>query len=197
MDHAHSPFAQATPQRDVPHPPDGKFDWLCKTPTHDEWTIGEENADVLPSQLEALMASASTNSLTVPAVFAKFIAESSLHEHLRSANGDYLSVAESVLPFADGFLVRFLHDQQGGAFWYLYTNADGSDHCVVSSYEYFDPDDMDYELDEFKASDFAYWSPSFEEFFCQYWIAHEMMFSRNDATPPPDVDPRFHELYAD
>ena len=197
MDHANSPFAEAVPQREVPHPPDGKFDWLRKTPTHDEWAIGDENADSLPSQLESLVASATAVSLTVPAVLSSFINDNTLHKHLRSANGDYLSVAESVLPFADGYLIRFLHDQQGCVFWYIYTNADGSDHCVVSSYEYFDADDMDYELDELSPSDFAYWSPSFEDFFCQYWIAHEMMFSRNDGTSPPDVDPRFHELYAD
>ena len=81
-------------------------------------------------------------------------------------------------------------------FWYIYTNTDGSDHCVVSSYEYFDADEMDYELDDLKESDFGYWAPSFEYFFCSYWIAHEMMFSSYDGTPPPDVDARFHELYA-
>jgi hypothetical protein len=55
---------------------------------------------------------------------------------------------------------------------------------------------MDYELDDLKESDFVYWAASFEHFFCAYWIAHEMMFSRCDGTPPPDVDRRFHELYA-
>ena len=197
MDHAKSPFTEAVPQDEVPYPPDGSFNWLRATPTHDEWAIGDENVDELPSQLESLLESAADASFTLPKIFTSFMADSSLHKHLRSANGDYLCLAESVLPFADGYLIRFLHDQQGCVFWYLFTNSDGSAHCVVSSYEYFDADDMDYELNELKESDFAYWAPSFEDFFCHYWIAHEMMFSRNDGTPPPDVDPRFHELYAE
>jgi hypothetical protein len=135
--------------------------------------------------------------LAKPANRVSFISGGSLHKHLRSANGDFLSVAESVLPFADGYLIRFLQDQQGCVFWYLYVNADGSDHCVVSSFEYFDANGMDYELDELKASDFVFWASSVEGFFCRYWITHEMMFARNDGTPPPNVDPRFHELYGD
>ena len=196
MDQSNSPFSNAAPLRDVPYQPDGSFDWLRGLPTHDEWALGERCADSLPAQLDAITASAAAVSLSLPAVFTSFMGDPSLHQHLRSANGDYLNLAESVLPFADGYLIRFLHDQQDAVFWYIYTNTDGSDHCVVSSYEYFDADEMDYELDDLKESDFGYWAPSFEYFFCSYWIAHEMMFSSYDGTPPPDVDARFHELYA-
>ena len=196
MDHSNTPFPEALPLKDVPYPPDGAFAWLRKTSTHNEWAIGDENADSIPTQLKSVLASAASVSLTLPEIFTSFMSDASLHKHLRSANGDYLCLAESVLPFADGYLIRFLHDQQGCVFWYVYTNADGSDHCVVSSTEYFDADDMDYELDELQESDFAYWAPSFEYFFSAYWIAHEMMFSSCDGTPPPDVDSKFHKLYA-
>ena len=196
MDQPDSPFTNAAPLKDVPYPPDGSFAWLRGVPKHDEWALGERCADSLPAQLESITSSAADVSLALPDVFTAFMGDATLHQHLRSANGDYLNLAESVLPFADGYLIRFLHDQQDAVFWYIYTNADGSDHCVVSSYEYFDADEMDYELDDLKESDFGYWAPSFEHFFCAYWIAHEMMFSRNDGTPPPDVDARFHELYA-
>ncbi len=196
MDHADSPFNNAAPLKDVPYPPDGSFGWLRELPKHSEWALGERQADLLPLQLKSIIASATAVSLLLPEIFTNFMGDASLHEHLRSANGDYLNLAESVLPFEDGYLIRFLHDQQESVFWYVYTNADGSDHCVVSSYEYFDADEMDYELDDLKESDFGFRAPSFEHFFCAYWIAHEMMFSCFDETPPPDVDTRFHELYA-
>ena len=196
MDQPDSPFSSSAPLKDVPYPPDGSFAWLRELPTHDEWALGERNGDAIPAQLESILASAAGVSLALPEIFTSFMGDSSLHKHLRSASGDYLNLAESVLPFADGFLIRFLHDQQETVFWYIYLVSNGSDHCIVSSYEYFDADEMDYELDDHKESDFAYWAPSFEHFFCTYWIAHEMMFSRYDETAPPDVDERFHKLYA-
>ena len=197
MNQSGSPFSIAATLKEVPYPPDGSFAWLRELPTHEEWALGDRNGDALPAQMESILASASDVSLTLPEIFTTFMGDPSLHKRLRSANGDYLNLAESVLPFADGYLIRFLHDQQEGVFWYIYVAGDGSDHCVVSSYEYFDADEMDYELDELKESDFGYWAPSFEHFFCAYWIAHEMMFSRFDETPPPDVDVKFHKLYAE
>lgn len=92
-------------------------------------------------------------------------------------------------------MVRFLADQQGCAFWYMYTNKDASAHCVASSEEYFDADDMDYELDELKETDFHFEAVSFEAFLSRFWLENEIQFAIYDSTPPPDVDPRFLELY--
>ena len=105
MDQSNSPFSNAAPLRDVPYQPDGSFDWLRGLPTHDEWALGERCADSLPAQLDAITASAAAVSLSLPAVFTSFMGDPSLHQHLRSANGDYLNLAESVLPFADGYLI--------------------------------------------------------------------------------------------
>ena len=105
-------------------------------------------------------------------------------------------MAESVLPFGDGYLVRFLADQQGCAFWYLYTNKDGSDHCVVSSCERFDGDEMEYEMDELKETDFQFWAESFEAFILRFWLENEILFAEYDSTPPPEVGQRFLELYS-
>ena len=188
-------FSNAVPPKDVPYPPDGSFNWLRSTAAHDEWAIGDRAGSDLPSQLESITASAEVNGLTLALNFTRFMADPTLHKHLRSANGDYLRLAESVLPFADGYLIRFLSDQQECAHWYVFLNSDGSDHCVVSSNEYFDADEMDYELDELKATDFCFWTESFELFFCRYWIEHEVMFSQCNETPFPDVDPQILALY--
>ncbi|WP_442511491.1 hypothetical protein SH528x_003172 [Novipirellula sp. SH528] len=190
-----SPFTKTLPPKETPHQPDGSFDWLRQTPTHDELAIGDEKASDLPTQLNTVIGSANQYGIGLPNVFLDFVSDPTLHKNLRSANGDYLDLAESLLPVFDGYLVRFLSDQQGCAFWYLFLSLDGSDHCVVSSYEYFDADDMDYEPDELSPDDFTYFSPTFEDFFCRYWIEHEMMFHRSEETPPPNVDLRFLQLY--
>ena len=191
-----TPFTKSLPAKETPYQPDGKFAWLAKTPTHDEWAIGDENANELPSQLASAITSADELGIALPGEFTDFIRNTGLHKHLRSANGDYLDVARSVLPALDGYLVRFLSDQQGCAFWYLYLSPQGSDHCVVSSFEYFDADDMDEEPDEITPDDFTYFAPTLEAFFCRYWIEHEMMFHQNDG-PPPDVDAKFLKLYGE
>jgi hypothetical protein len=84
---------------------------------------------------------------SLPAEFTNFLKSGEKQKYVRSATGCYLDVAENLLPLLDGYLLRFLLDAQGCAFWYLYLNRDGSDHCVVISYEYFDADKMDRELD--------------------------------------------------
>ena len=197
MQPADSPFSNEADIKELPHLLDGTFAWLAETPTHDEWAIGDERADDLPAQLDAAIASATDRGLTLPPEFVTFIRTPEWHKHLRSVTACYLNLAETVLPFANGFLLRFLHDQQDCAFWYLYLNTDGSDHCVVSSYEYFDADEMDYELDELKETDFHIWETSFERFMSRFWLENEILFAKYNETAPPNVDARFLIMYAE
>jgi len=126
----------------------------------------------------------------------RFIGTPALHSQIRSVGACYLEVAQSVLPFAKGYLTRFLADQQGSAFWYLYACQGKSDHCVVSSYEYFDADDMGDEIDEPRETDFQFCAESFEAFLLRFWLENEILFAKYESTPPPHVDPRFLELYS-
>lgn len=190
-----SPFTSNADIKELPHALDGSFTWLHATPLHTEDVIGKRSGDLLPSQIESAIASAAENGIKLPAEFVSFIQTPSLHDHLRSATACYLDVAENLLPFANGYLLRFLNDQQGCAFWYIYLNSDATDHCVVSSYEYFDADEMDYEIEDLKESDFYIWAVSFESFWSRFWLENEILFAQNDSTPLPDVDLRFLELY--
>ena len=196
MQPSDSPFTNDADLKELPHSIDGTFAWVNDLPTHAEWAIGDERATELPDQLESALASAKENNVSLPTEFVAFIRNPDWHKRLRSATGCYLDVAESLLPFADGYLLRFLNDQQGCAFWYIFTNAAGSDHCVVSSYEHFDADEMDYEIEDLKETDFHIWASSFEGFMSRFWIENELMFADCDGTPPPDVDSKFLKLYA-
>jgi hypothetical protein len=195
MQPADSPFSHEADIKELPQALDGTFAWLTQTPVHDEWAIGDRCADKLPIQLESAITSAKEHGFTLPPEFVTFIRTREWHKHLRSVTACYLNLAESVMPFADGFLLRFLHDQQECAFWYLYLNADGSDHCVVSSYEYFDADDMDYEIEVVKETDFHIWETSFERFMSRFWLENEILFAKYDDTPPPEVEVKFLTMY--
>jgi hypothetical protein len=192
-----SPFSNPADLKELPHAIDGSFEWLRATQTHDEWAIGDELRNELPAQLNALRKSAQSCGLTIPLEFVNFIQSPELHRHLRSANGCYLRLAESVLPFEAGFLIRFLSDQQDCCFWYLFTNADGTDHCVVSSIPFFDADDVEFEPHELVETAFQIWATSFEGFLSRFWIENEIDFmGDDDESEPPEIDPKFLSLYS-
>ncbi len=191
-----TPFTNVTDLKELPHSIEGTFEWINETPIHDEWTIGHENAAQLPSQLDRAITSADKYGITLPPEFVTFIRTPSWHRHIRSASGCYLDIADSVLPLSDGFLLRFLNDQQGCAFWYIYTNSNGSEHCVVLSNEYFDADEIDNDIEDLKETDFHFCAISFEAFLSSFWIENEIMFAECDGTPLPEIDPRFLNLYA-
>ena len=65
----------------------------------------------------------------------------------------------------------------------------------MSSLEYFDADDKEYELDDLNETDFQFEAVSFEAFLSRFWLENEILFAEYDSTPPPDVDRRFLELY--
>lgn len=191
-----SPFTNVAELKELPYTVDGSLAWLIKTPRHRQWAIGDRSSAKLPSQLASLVASASSRGVTLPKEFVAFIGSPALHVHVRSVTACYLDVAETLLPFANGYLIRFLADQQGCAFWYLYTTKGGPDHCVVCSYEYFDAESMDYEVDEVRETDFQFQAESFEAFLQRFWLENEIEFAKYEAMPPPDVAPRFLKLYA-
>lgn len=191
-----SPFTNVVELKELPYAIDGSFAWLSKAPRHSEWAIGDRSAAKLPTQLASVTASAEQQGVTLPREFVAFIGNPDLHARLRSVTACYLDVADRVLPFAGGYLVRFLADQQGCAFWYLFINGDGSDHCVVCSFEYFDADDSDGDVAELSEAEFQFQAESFEAFLVRFWLENEIGFAEFDSTPPPDVAPRFLKLYA-
>lgn len=195
MQASNSPFSNAVDLKELPHKLDGAFSWLTATPPPDESAIGERCESELPSQLNSAITSAKQHGVKLPVEFVTFVGNPAIHNRIRSTSACYLSVADSLLPFADGYLIRFLADQQGCAFWYLYLSEDAKDHCVVMSFEYFDADEMDYEIDELKESDFQYQGESFEAFCSRYWLENEIQFARYEESPMPDVDPRVLDLY--
>ena len=196
MNQDQTPFSNSVEINELPHDFDGSFGWLSDTPTHAEWAIGDRSGGLHDEQLNSAINSAAVHEIQLPKEFLAFMRNTGMHKHVRSASGCYLDVANTVIPLEGGYLLRFLNDQQGCAFWYLYMNSDASDHCVVCAYEYQDLDDGDYELDEITASDFHVCESGFERFISRFWIENEIMFAQYDETPPPNIPDKYLKLYA-
>jgi len=192
-----SPFTDIAQFAELPYETDGTFSWVADTPTHNEDTIGRDYEKELPDQLKTVITSANQHKVSLPLEFDRFIRTKEWHKHVRSHDACYLNLARSVLPFAGGFLLRFLHDQQEAAFWYLYLNADGSEHCVVSSLEYFDAEEMDYETEDLESSDFQFCESSFERFILKFWVDNEQRYSNRANKVPSKASQTTADLVAE
>ncbi|MEV4138460.1 hypothetical protein AB0J72_40600 [Dactylosporangium sp. NPDC049742] len=190
-------FAELPP---VPFAMSGDLGWLAAQPAPDAWGIGSAPAKELP----ALLSACAALGLSLPPSFVKFAGDGELQRRIRSCTACFVDVSAAPVPApaADGYLVRFLADQQGCLYWYLYVAADGSDHAVVCSPSHFGPsayDDPDVPEDwddpdgEPGPDEVVYCGESFEAFLCRYWLENELWFADNESFPLPAVDAAYIE----
>src|SRR5262249_32612698 len=103
-------------------------------------------------------------------------------------------------PVGDGYLVRFLCDSQGCVMWYLYLTADGSDHAVVASPDFYgtrserraahawvranpDPEEI------------VFCGESFEEVLCRFWLENDLAFANSEKSPMPAAAAKYLRQY--
>jgi hypothetical protein len=190
----------------LPLPLLGDFAWLAAAPAQ-RHNVGKKYGAEIPSALKFLRASSKDLGLPLPEPFAKFMETPSLHERIRSATDCYLDLCPEPIhsPLGGGWLIHFLADSQGCHFWYLYLTADGSDHAVVSSPDFYstpvewsgDDESEDDELEEEEPdpSAIAFCAESFESFLCRYWLENEIVFAGCSETPMPDGCRQYIEQY--
>ncbi len=180
----------------VPFAMAGDLAWLAAQPAHGEWPIGEEARAELP----ALTAACERLGLTLPPAFLALMRTPDLQRRIRSCTACFIDVSAAPVraPAGDGYLVRFLADQQGCLFWYLYLTADGSDHAVVCSPDFYDPSDDGDEDGEEEAGGpdaIVFCGESFETFLCRFWLENEIWFADNESSPMPDVGAEYISRY--
>jgi hypothetical protein len=175
----------------VPFPMSGDLAWLAAQPTHDEWGIGESAVAELPQ----LVSACDRLGVGLPPAFLSFMRTPELQRRVRSSTACFIDVSPEPAraPRGDGYLIRFLADQQGCLFWYLFLTADGQDHAVVCSEDYYGPPDDDEQ--EGDPDDIVFCGESFETFLCRYWLENEIWFADNDDTPMPAVATEYVDRY--
>ncbi|GAA2276161.1 hypothetical protein GCM10009853_032870 [Glycomyces scopariae] len=179
-------FADLPP---VPFALDGDLSWLEPLPSQEEWPITGNAA----TEFGALLAACGRTGTPLPAAFAKFMADEALQGKVRSSTGCFIDLDRApVRVEGGGCFVRFLADQQGCLFWYLYVTEDGADHAVVCSPEYFDSEEHDVAGD---LGEVSFSAESFEAFLCRYWLENEIWFASVGDGEMPDVGAEYLERY--
>jgi hypothetical protein len=161
----------------IPRELTGELTWLADQPTPADWSIGTEPVAELPE----LAAACDRLGLTLPAVFLDFLRSPRLQSKIRSCTACFISVGPVPVkaPGADGHLIRFLADQQGCLYWYLYVTATG--HAVVSSMDFYGGPEADFTED----GEIAFCGESFESFLYRFWLENEIWYAANEGDPMP------------
>jgi hypothetical protein len=161
----------------IPRELTGDPAWLAAQPTPEEWSIGTKPV----AELAELEAACVRLGLALPPAFLDFLRSPQLQSKIRSCTACYISVGPRPVPApgVDGHLIRFLADQQGCLYWYLYVTA--TDHAVVSSADLYGGPWDDY----VDTGEIDFCGETFESFLYRFWLENEIWYAANDDTPMP------------
>lgn len=189
------------------HPPTyGKFSYEGLPPLPDEsldesfaWLGSREPVrkldphflDLYPEVVARLDEEARVLHLDIPDAFVEFMHSPELSQRVYSATGCFFELGDRLVkvPWASGWLLRFLADSQGCLYWYLFMKP-GDGHCVVASNQryggdptislevaerFFGPDsDWDREDPPEKSDLICECAPSFVEFLYRFCLENEL-----------------------
>jgi hypothetical protein len=133
------------------------------------------------------------SGLALPNSFVTFMSSQHLQRRVPSSTGNGWQLSPLIPSPAEkyGFLMRFMHDQQGCWYYYLYLAQDGS--CpVLGSIELLTPEDdgdtPHWTVDEFLES-VVWTAPSFEHFLYRYWVENVILVHTIAEKRPVDSLP--------
>lgn len=173
---------------------DGSFGWLASWPDAPEWGIDQEAGEATPAALARLTEA----EADLPPPFVRFLSERTLQRKVRSITACYVSLSPVAVPspIGGGRLVRFLSDQQGCMFWYLFLAPDG-DHAVVASPDFYGAPEEELEWEPADPRNLVFCAESFELFVCRYWLENEIGFASCYLLPDqePGMPPAAAERY--
>ena len=177
----------------------GSLQWLAQAGEADEPGMHLSPEDEgLPARLSALTASAQQLDLTLPQAFLHLMASPALRDRIPSCTACYFDLSKKIVPCPgseEGYIIRFLNDQQDVLSWYLYLTTRG-EHCVlVSPYqldkaaeeEADEPEDDEESgplTEQQRRSIIAntlVCAPTFEAFIYRFWIENVLWFNQNEA----------------
>jgi hypothetical protein len=128
------------PYEDLPSldEPDETLDWLGPL---DEATDRQmqvhRNRPTAPGRLQEIEAAAGRLGLILPAPFLRLMASPVLQDRIPSPTACCFELAKAIAPYPgsqDGFIIRFLNDQQNVLTWYLYLTREGASGVIVTPY---------------------------------------------------------------
>jgi hypothetical protein len=118
--------------------PSETLDWLgpLDEATDQQMQIHRDRA-TKPGQLQEIEAAARRLGLSVPAPFLRLMASPALQDRIPSCTANYFELAQAIVPYPgsqDGFIIRFMNEQQNILTWYLYLTRAGASAVIVTPY---------------------------------------------------------------
>lgn len=170
---------------------DGTLRWLKPMAKNPEPAmVSDEDSQDIAHTLTSLISSSQRLNLTLPDAFLRLMSSQELRDRIPSCTACYFDLSREIVPCPgaeEGYIIRFLNDQQCCVMWYLYIAPDAT-HCVLASPLFLD--DFSLHEDEEEHIDHAtviantyVCALSFEEFIYRFWLENILWFKHFQYWP--------------
>jgi len=144
-------------------------------------------------KLEALAKQAGAHKLELPPLFLKLMGSQEIQDRFPSSTACYFDLPDAIAPapapLPGGHVVRFLNDQQGCCFWYLWLKPDGTD-AVLASAALLDPG-----ATHGQGAEILQCADCLEEFLLRYWLENTLWFALTSETTLKEAHGRYARHY--
>lgn len=168
----------------------GSLDWLgpLDPQTNREMEI-HRNAPEARGKLAEIQSEAAKLGLTLPESFVRLMGSPELQDRIPSCTACTFGLPQRILPCIgsdQGYLIRFLNDQQDVLIWYLFLTPGGEQRVIVTPYEFDEgegenPNDLPADQRNAVIANTAVCAPSFEAFVYRWWLENTIWFTLNSS----------------
>jgi len=168
----------------------GTLDWLGPLdPQTDREMEIHRNAPDARGKVAEIEAEAAKLGLTLPEAFVRLMGSPELQDHIPSCTACTFGLPRRILPCIgsdQGYLIRFLNDQQDVLIWYLFLTPAGEQRVIVTPYEFDEgeganPNDLPADQRSAVIANTAVCAPSFEAFAYRWWLENTIWFKLNTS----------------
>lgn len=176
---------------------DGSLSWLGPV----DALADQQRSAPTRQELSAIITQAELLGLALPPAFVRFMSSSELQARVPEYAGSWFTVWDTQLdplPGSDGYIVRFMNDQQDCVLWYLYLTPSGEEAVLAAVDPYpagpsaylerlVRPDEDDDPLTESQQravlANVYVCAPSFEAFLYRWWRETTIYMKLNGFDP--------------
>lgn len=177
----------------------GKLEWLGPLDERMDTIMAvhrdhNEGLGRLKGDVAKIAAQADELGLKLPEAFLRLMSSRELQNNIPSCTACYFSMSDAILPcpgVEDGYIIRFLNDQQDVLLWYLYLTPQGEEGVLVSPIlldEFAGPENAANLTDEWRAAILKHTrvcGPSFEAFLYRFWLENTLWEAVNESGDNP------------
>jgi hypothetical protein len=164
---------------------DGTLSWLGPL---DEDTNRQlqiyRSAPEARGKLHEVAATAATLGLTLPDAFQRLMASPELQDRIPSCTACDFRLSETIVPCPaseDGYIIRFLNDQQDVLLWYLYLTPTGEQCVLVSPFALEELHGLSADHRSAVVAQTYVCAPSFETFIYRFWLENTLWFKVSEG----------------